>query len=447
MVNRKWDDEMDENSCVTYGEWMRMVDHIKGKTGAVFKNYDPDGTPTDWDACDEESHPSAVFNEDSIILYTEWCNMVAYIKSIEPSVMETLSESYCSLGDLKIENCSSIVTDGSFCNYLHDCGVCTLGDIGISECSSIVTVGNLCAHVGDLCKVGGICPTRAQGNRCTDKAGLAIPNMTVDYFDILSTCSDELDKCYDVAFGIARFNPQWDDREIPEYGYGLGYTIIYGGNSVSSDPGFGESTRALTLNNSLILIPSLPTKGCPSCNSWNQCGEPSCDEPNHFWRSQCSGYHTDILRVYPRLMLREMSMTSLDNETSKNAAIDVSYYMGAEGFNTYKIRFRMENVWLEMGTPTSLTQPFLDFYRNFEFMSGVSESVIESTPSHTDLYLKTNGEGLVKFGEFSNVSGLEVVSNPTITGYIKIKDRDGNVKLLACLDEEFYEEGGGGGGP
>jgi hypothetical protein len=103
-------------------------------------------------------------NEDSCISYGEWNNMVTWMKDLA----SYLDDSFCSLGDMGISDCNSIVTNGDLCSriastctniikdiingsYLTSLGVCTLGDMDISDCNSIVTDGDLCSRIASTC--------------------------------------------------------------------------------------------------------------------------------------------------------------------------------------------------------------------------------------------------------------------------------------------------------
>jgi hypothetical protein len=370
-------------------------------------------------------------NEDSCISYGEWNNMVTWMKDLA----SYLDDSFCSLGDMGISDCNSIVTNGDLCSriastctntikdiinssYLTSLGVCTLGDMGISACSQIITTENLCSIVSELCEItgsGGYCSTRADSSECIVNNFEGYPGGTTNFWNIFTDCNEEENLSSNVILGVVRYRPEYM-RGYEDMQYG--YTIIYGGNSYAAEGDRGIDTIR-GKNNSLILLPYMP---------FDENADPSNISPITS-DSYCSDYSV-FEKVFPRI---ELGTVGEDSDATikvlPNISLDVSGSTDGGILTTNKIKFRMQHPQYVINGNDAYEAKALDFINFYAESGGTLDiTTIESTVDDADLYLKTTGSGLVKFGTYMEDDGAYII------GYIAIRDADGNTRYLACVE-------------
>lgn len=318
MVNRKWDSQMDANSCITFGEWNRMVSWLK--------------------------------------------NLHDYMQN-----------SYPTVGDLDITEWNEVITVNNLCDKIT------------TLCPNVITTDSLCSAVETLCDIqpgGGICAESAQSN---------IFGAT-SVWNIFHDCDGE----DSIEVGIIKNIIGGGDYS---------QTIIHGGLNY-------EGAMGSHLNQSLILLPLL-------------------DIVVDSEITQVEEFFAD---KFPRLLL---------NDSVKTFALGLFLDMDMETDSVPTLRSNPIECRVSDGMGAGEIFPFFRIQFEAHLNDGWSRTVLESigiagAPGDKDLYLKTPEEGFVQFGEYT-----ELYSEPTITGYIRMKTKSGKVIRVYC----YVEEEGGGGAP
>ncbi len=187
MVNRKWYDTMDENSCITFEEWNRMVTWLQ-------------------------------------------------------DLHDNVNESHCSLGDLGLISCDGIITINNLCDKISEYCVsvvtdgdlevfgeshCSLGDLGLISCDGIITINNLCDKISEYCPdIGSACAKAGESNPTVNTV------TTTNVWNILPDCDNGIN----IDMGLLSFDIDGD-----------GARVIHGGNNYQSIHSTPSETASLTL--------------------------------------------------------------------------------------------------------------------------------------------------------------------------------------------------------